>query len=300
MPILWGIDLGGTKIEGVVVDSTAPTRPKARLRVPTEQGFGYDHILRQIRLLIERLVQETGIQPTRVGFSTPGTLDPSTCSMKNCNTTCLNGQPLRVDLERALQVPCRLANDANCFALAESTYGAAQGARGVFGVILGTGVGGGLVFDGKVIGGHHGISGEWGHNVLDPDGPACYCGKRGCVETIISGPALEAFYTGQTGVTLPLADIAERAWTGCDSMAYLTIERLRTQFAKALAVVLNIFDPDVVVLGGGVSNVAALYPNIQSALRPYLFNTECRTSIVQNSLGDSAGVFGAAALAAVE
>lgn len=298
MQTLWGIDLGGTKIEGVVVDAATPTSPKLRLRLPTEQHLGYEHIMGQIQRLLVNLSKSTGLTPSRVGFSTPGTLDPGSRTMKNCNTTCLNGRPLQADLEELLNVPCRLANDANCFALAESTYGAAQGAASVFGVILGTGVGGGLILDGKVVGGHHGIGGEWGHNVLDPEGPACYCGKRGCVETIISGPALEKFYETQSGSPLALSRIAEQARAGLDPIATSTIKRMRTQFAKAVAVVLNIFDPDVVVLGGGVSNIDAIYPGIHELILPHLFNTECRTQITKNSLGDSAGVFGAAALSA--
>ena len=195
---LWGIDLGGTKIEGVILSERENPEPLKRLRIPTEAKKGYDHIIQQVARLVEVLTAETGIKPQSLGIGTPGVLDPTTRTMKNCNTTCLNGQPLKRDLELALGISVRMANDANCFAIAETLLGAvkekAPDAKTVFGVIMGTGVGGGLVVNGEMVKGRHGIAGEWGHVYLDRSGGTCYCGKKGCVETLISGPALEKYY----------------------------------------------------------------------------------------------------------
>lgn len=208
MTDLWGIDLGGTKIEGAVVDPLTG-EAKHRMRVDTEQSGGYEHILSRIKGLVELLERESGTnRPQEIGLAMPGAIEPSTGRMKNANTVCLIGQPLIRDLSAVLGVHVIGENDANCFALAEATQGAAQGLRVVFGVILGTGVGGGLVIDGRVWGGHHGIAGEWGHNQLIADGEACYCGKRGCVETVLSGPALERWYESQAGVRKKLREIA--------------------------------------------------------------------------------------------
>ena len=195
---LWGIDLGGTKIEGVILSEREKPDVLKRLRIPTEAQKGYDHVIQQVARLVEVLTAETGIKPQSLGIGTPGVLDPATRTMKNCNTTCLNGQPLKRDLELALGIPIRMANDANCFAIAETLLGVvpekAPRAKTVFGVILGTGVGGGYVVNGEIIKGRHGIAGEWGHVFLDRSGGDCYCGKKGCVETLISGPALEKYY----------------------------------------------------------------------------------------------------------
>ena len=200
---LWGIDLGGTKIEGVVLESRSNPRPLARLRIPTEAHLGYEHICGQVKKMVDMLRAETGLEPHHVGIGHPGTLDRIIGAMKNANTTCLNGMPFDRDLEKLLGVPVRLANDANCFAVAEALLGGAPealpGAEVVFGVILGTGVGGGWVVHDKVINGRQGLGGEWGHNFLDESGGPCYCGKTGCVETVISGPALERFYAQTTG-----------------------------------------------------------------------------------------------------
>jgi predicted NBD/HSP70 family sugar kinase len=224
----------------------------------------------------------------------PGTAEPSSGLMKNANTTCLIGKPLIRDLSERLGVRVLAENDANCFALAEATLGAAQGAPVVFGVIMGTGVGGGVVVGGRLIGGHHGIAGEWGHNTLIPDGDLCYCGKRGCVETVLSGPALERWYAQETGSNLRLRDIA----SSHEEAAQATIERLCDYFGRALAPVVNVLDPDAIVLGGGVGNIDALYTSGRDSLQKWMFNDRFSARLLRPALGDSAGVFGAAMLTA--
>jgi predicted NBD/HSP70 family sugar kinase len=291
----WGIDLGGTKVEGIVLSPSGDV--SARLRLPTEADKGYAHILDQIVRVVDRLAGESGLpRPKSIGVGTPGTMDPSSMLMKNCNTTALNHQPLHRDLESALRCDIKLANDANCFALAEATIGSAKGCAVVFGVILGTGVGGGLVVEGKVLSGAQGIAGEWGHNVLEPDGVPCYCGKRGCVETVLSGPALERFYFERTGRRLTLAEIVARRKE--DEAAAETMDRLCSKFGEALSVVVNIVDPDAIVLGGGVGNIDILYTLGRAELEKWVFNDRLATKLLKPTLGDSAGVFGAAMLTA--
>jgi fructokinase len=297
---LWGIDLGGTKIECAVLDADQLTNVRLRRRLPTEADRGYAHIVGQIKKLVDQVADELGERPTRIGFATPGVLDPATQTMKNCNTVVMNGQPMQRDLEAALGVPVRLANDANCFALAEALMGAAPKAHPnpevVFGVILGTGVGGGVVVRGQVIGGRQGIGGEWGHVYLSPTDERCYCGKYGCVEQNISGPALQRYYEKRSGERRKLADILDRHRAGTDPIATETIERLLTLFGRGLSTVINILDPDVIVLGGGVSNIDLLYTEGVTRLRKYVFDPRPDILVVQNALGDSAGVFGAALL----
>ncbi|MFE8728693.1 ROK family protein [Aeromonas hydrophila] len=292
----WGIDLGGTKCECVVLEGDEVL---LRHRIPTERAGGYDHMIGQIAKLVAECADKIGQRPTLIGMGTPGARDPQTGLMKNCNTTELNGKPFKEDLERRLGVPVLIANDANCFALAETHLGAVRqhhpDAKVVFGIIMGTGVGSGIVINGRILNGHHGIAGEWGHNVLSPDGPECYCGKRGCVETFISGPALEAWYEAKAKHHLPLAKIA--AATAHDHVAKLTIDRLHLLFGQALANVVNILDPDVIVIGGGVGNVQSLYSVGRETILPFLFNPRFATPIIAPALGDSAGVFGAALLA---
>ena len=292
--MFWGIDLGGTKIEGVVLDAVNKDAVRCRLRVPTEAEHGYDHILNQISSLVAKMSEACGERPSRIGFGTPGVEDPLTSLMKNCNTQCLNGKPLKADLKHLLKIDITVANDANCFALAEATLGAAAGKNCVFGVIMGTGVGGGIAINGTALHGRQGIAGEWGHNVLDPDGPPCYCGKRGCVECIISGPALERWYAARSGTNKPLSEIIQS--TSSDALAAATVDHLIESFGKAIAVIINILDPDSIVLGGGVSNVDALYSAGRLAAQHYVFNNRLETPIIKNALGDSAGVFGAAML----
>jgi fructokinase len=308
MDCFWGIDLGGTKIEGVVLSSEANklTTPLARRRIDTEAELGYDQILLNIASLVAQLSQETGLTPTAIGVGHPGTIDPATDLIKNSNTQCLNSKPLKLDLSEKLNLPIHCANDANCFALAEAKLGAGKGAAVVFGIIMGTGVGGGVVVNGSLLQGAQGIAGEWGHNVLIPFGAPCYCGKNGCVEGVFSGPALELYYQSLLGHNKTgsqkrenhktMREISTLADSG-DILAQQTINRLTYWFGKAVAVVVNILDPDVVVLGGGVSNVKSLYTAGYQQLAKDIFNDSVKTKIVQNALGDSAGVFGAAMLA---
>ncbi|ERM84631.1 hypothetical protein P872_24760 [Rhodonellum psychrophilum GCM71 = DSM 17998] len=299
---LWGIDLGGTKIEGIVLKSFQEPKSLLRLRVPTEAHLGYEHILHQVKILVDQMEAKVGFRPEIIGVGTPGVYIPHQGQMKNCNATVVNGRDLKKDLEKILRMPLVLANDANCFALAETKLGVVADkypdAEVVFGIILGTGVGGGLVVNGKVIQGKHGIGGEWGHNYLYPgEGKICYCGKQGCNEQILSGPALEAYYTQQSGNQISLQKIYENHLKGTDPIASQTIERLLTGFAKALSVVVNIVDPDVIVMGGGVSNIDSLYTETYGILKEMIFNHEFETPLVKAQLGDSAGVFGAALLA---
>ena len=299
---LWGIDLGGTKIEGAILPSLNDPAPIIRTRIDTEASKGYEHIISQIEKLVANMKEESGLQPRSIGFGTPGVLDPGLQTMKNCNSTALNGRPLKKDLENALKIPVVLANDANCFALAETHWGIVKekfpGAKVVFGIIMGSGVGGGIVFDGKVWNGCHGIAGEWGHNYLDDSGGACYCGKTGCVETIISGPSLQRFYAGITGNNISLKEIMNRYHQQNDEAAKQTIQRLCRFFGKAVSVVTNLLDPDVIVIGGGVGNIDAIYTDGIKSLKEFIFNNSVDVPILKPSLGDSAGVFGAAALVA--
>lgn len=296
---LIGVDLGGTKIEIALLDADTYA-VYARERVPTEAHMGYERILNNIAGLVKKICTEFDFIPDHIGIATPGTLDPGTKTMKNCNTTALNGRPMKEDLERLMGCEVRMANDANCFAIAEARMGIVKDkcpdAEVVFGVIMGTGVGGGLVVQGKVIGGRHGIGGEWGHNFLDESGGECYCGKKGCVETVFSGPALERFYTKISGNERKLKDIVEEYRRGSDPFAQQTMERLFENFGKAIAVVINIVDPDVIVIGGGVGNIDEIYTLGVERVKKYIFNPSLETMFLKPSLGDSAGVFGAALL----
>ena len=296
----WGIDLGGTKIEGAVLESREKPKVLVRQRVATEAHLGYDHILNQVSKLVDQLKAETGLEPVQIGIGHPGTLDPQTGVIKNSNTLALMGKQFDKDLAKKLGVPVRLANDANCFAVAEALMGAVPekvpDAEVVFGVILGTGVGGGLVVRGKVIHGRQGIAGEWGHNFLDESGGPCYCGRSGCVENVFSGPALERYYTSLTGRSVRLPEVVRLAEAGTDPAATATLDRLVQYFGKAIAVVINIVDPDAIVLGGGVGNIDRLYTDGVAEARKYLFNTRIDTVFLKPRLGDSAGVFGAALL----
>jgi predicted NBD/HSP70 family sugar kinase len=299
MSALWGIDLGGTKIEGIILDKSNHS-VLARLRVPTEGEQGYEHVLNQIMHLTDLLQKESGLKCHKIGMGTPGTMDPLLNVMKNCNSTSLNGKNLKADLEALTGITFNLSNDANCFAIAEAKMGAIPElmpeAKVIFGVIMGTGVGGGLVVDGKVLGGRQGIGGEWGHNHLDDSGGPCYCGKTGCVETIISGPALERFYLGISGQKLKLKEITQRYRDNSDPLATQTMERLFDQFGRAISVIINIIDPDAIVIGGGVGNIAELYTYGVEATKKYVFNHRLDTQFFKPKLGDSAGVFGAAFL----
>ncbi|GAB4032304.1 ROK family protein [Spirosoma gilvum] len=304
MQTYWGVDLGGTKIEGVVLTAPSPNAVLIRKRIDTEAHYGYDHIINQIVKLINLLKAETGITPDKIGFCTPGTLDPGLGTMKNSNMTCINGMPFRDDLIRALGVPVTTTNDANCFALSEATMGIVQDVipdyRMVFGVILGTGVGGGVVFrglDGQAVvqAGRQGIGGEWGHNILEENGYACYCGKRGCNEQVISGPALQRFYLEQSGENRNLKEILDRYHQRIDPYAEATVDRMLEYFGRAISTIVNMLDPDAIVLGGGVGNVDLLYTEGVERAKKYVFNDgRLNTLFLKPKLGDSAGVFGAA------
>lgn len=296
----FGIDLGGTKMEGVVLGPGKDNPILSRIRQATEAQQGYLHILSRIEILVRQLEKESGIQANALGIGTPGTYDPKTGIHKNSNTTCLNGQTFQKDIQNLLGIPVYMANDANCFALAETRLGAVKNqvpdARLVFGIIMGTGVGGGLVLDGQVWNGTHGIAGEWGHNFLDESGGPCYCGKIGCVEKVISGPATENYFHQISGKDLKLPEIVALARENSDSFAVQTINRLLANYGKAVASLINILDPDAIVIGGGVGNLDWLYSKGKEEICKHLFNKELNTPILKPELGDSAGVFGAAML----
>jgi fructokinase len=266
-----------------------------RERRPTPQADGYEAVLDSVVTLTRDLEARVG-QPCTVGIGTPGAISTRTGCLKNSNTVCLNGRPVKQDLEQRLAREVRIANDANCFALSEALDGAGQGAPVVFGVILGTGVGGGIVVNGQLIEGLQHIAGEWGHNVLEVDGPPCYCGKRGCVETFLSGPGLAHDFAAHGGEpALDARTIIARA-NGDDTRAELAVQRYLERFGRALSVVTNILDPDVIVLGGGMSNLARLYTEGREHLARYVFNDELQSRILPNVHGDSSGVRGAAQL----
>jgi fructokinase len=297
---LWGIDLGGTKAEGVVLGPGGLKEILFRDRVPTGAEKGYQHILGQINKLVRMMEQQMGYRPAKLGIGTPGTLDPKLGTMKGCNSECMNFQPMKSDLEKLLGMEIFIANDANCFALAEARMGVVKDkfpqAKVVFGVIMGTGVGGGLVVDGKVLNGLQGIGGEWGHNFLDESGGPCYCGKSGCVEKVLAGPALEKYYQSISGQHKRLKEIYDLYKAG-DGNATKTIQRMTHFFGLALSVVVNIIDPDVIVIGGGVGNIDEIYTEGVESVKKFVFNNGVLdTPIVKPSLGDSAGVFGAAYL----
>ncbi|HSQ01493.1 MAG TPA: ROK family protein [Candidatus Dormibacteraeota bacterium] len=293
MPPRIGIDLGGTKIEGVVLDD-AGDQVLRRERVPTESARGYDHIVETVAALVERL-RAAHPDCASIGIGTPGAISSRTGLMKNSNTACLNGRDLPGDLARRLGRPLIVENDANCFALAEARRGAGQGARLVFGVIMGTGVGGGLVIDGRLWSGPQHIAGEWGHHVIDAQGPPCYCGQRGCVEALISGPAVERRYRELGGSGADMPAIVARARAG-EALAARVFDEFLAHFGRAVANLINILDPDVVVLGGGLSLIDELYGRGRDAVARRVFNDELRTPIRRHQLGDSAGVIGAALL----
>ena len=292
-----GIDLGGTKTEIIALDERRGEL--LRRREPTPAG-DYDATLE----LVAQLVREAEIELSKrgsVGVGTPGALSPAIQRLRNSNSSCLNGRAIREDLERMLGREIRVANDANCFALSEAVDGAARGAPVVFGVILGTGVGGGVFIHGRVLEGVNAIAGEWGHNPLPwPEtaewpGPVCYCGKAGCIETFLSGPGLARDHEGASGEKLTADEIARRARTG-DAAAAETMTCYERRLARALASVINVLDPHVIVLGGGLSNIERLYTNVPLLWGEWVFSDVVRTRLVPNYHGDSSGVRGAALL----
>ncbi|HEX6972828.1 MAG TPA: ROK family protein [Vicinamibacterales bacterium] len=289
-----GIDLGGTKIEAIALDGKGIER--FRRRVPTPRD-DYEGTIEAIAALVDEAARVA--EASRVGIGIPGAISPATGLIKNANSLWLNGRPLLQDLERRLARPVRLANDANCFALSEAVDGAAAGAPVVFGVIVGTGTGGGVVVDGRVVVGANAIGGEWGHNPLPwPEadewpGEPCYCGRRGCIETFLSGPGLARDYARTSGTTVDAAGIAERALAG-EPAAVAVLERYEHRMARALASIINVLDPHVIVLGGGLSNIDRLYTNVPRLWGGYVFSDTVTTRLVRNAHGDSSGVRGAA------
>ena len=293
-----GIDLGGTKIEGIALDENGVEL--VRQRIATPEG-DYQGTLATIKLLIEQL--ESNIkQEATIGICTPGALSFASSSvglLKNSNSVCMNGKPVHQDLEVLLQRPVKITNDANCFALSEATDGAARGADIVFGVIVGTGVGAGIVVNGQVLNGANAIAGEWGHNPLpwpeadELPGLPCYCGKNGCIETFLSGPGMSKNYEMNTGHVLTSRQIVEQADQG-DEDCEQALQRYERRMAKGLAHVINILDPDVIVLGGGMGNIQRLYSNVPKLWGDYVFSDVVSTKLLPPEYGDSSGVRGAA------
>jgi fructokinase len=284
------MDLGGTKIEGIVLD--AKGNELFRKRIATRQEGGYESIVARIQGLYEELHKHAGKRNT-LGIGTPGAVSLKTGLLKNSNTVCLNGRPLRQDLEQKLGRRVAIQNDANCFAMAEAILGAGQGKEMVFGVIMGTGCGGGIVAHGQVWTGPQAIAGEWGHMSIDPQGPECYCGNKGCVETFISGGGLERMWREQHRDAKTLPEIV-RAFRKGDRLAGAFMRTFFANFGRAMANLIAVLDPDVVVLGGGVSNIDELYTLGKAQVARFVFNESLETPIVKHAIGDSAGVIGAA------
>jgi fructokinase len=296
-----GIDLGGTKIEIIALDDAGIELYRARVSTPRGSYEGTIAALVDLVLAAERVTGRCGT----VGIGMPGAISPASGLVKNANSTWLNGRPLQVDVEAALQRPVRRTNDANCFALSEATDGAGAGAETVFGVIVGTGTGGGVVVHGHVCTGPNAIAGEWGHNPLPwPDdserpGPRCYCGKHGCIETFLSGPGMANDHERATGTRLEAPDIAARAAAG-DAACDATLARYERRMARALATIINVLDPEIVVLGGGMSKIARLYDRVPALLPAYVFSDHVATKLVPPVHGDASGVRGAAWLGAAD
>ncbi len=292
-----GVDLGGSKIEAIAISPEGEERVRERVVTPKND---YPGIVRAIADLVVAVEAKAGAQGT-VGIGIPGTLSPATGLVKNANTTCLIGKAFDEDLEAALGRPVRIMNDANCFTLSEAVDGAAQGARVVFGVIIGTGCGSGTVIDEQALIGNNAIAGEWGHNPLpwptddERPGEPCFCGRNGCIETFLAGPALARDHRLHTGQDLTPREIADQA---CDpanhSQADATLRRYENRLARALASIINVIDPDIIVLGGGISNVDRLYDNVPRQWSQYTFSDTITTRLVRAKYGDSSGVRGAA------
>jgi fructokinase len=295
MALRVGVDLGGTKIEIIALDERG--RELLRRRVPTPAA-DYAGTLAAVLHLVASAERELGAMGT-VGIGAPGAISRATGLVKNANSTCLNGRPLKQDLEALLGREVRIANDADCFALSEAIDGAASDAQVVFGAILGTGVGGGIVVSGRVLVGANAIAGEWGHNPLPLPGgqdlplPNCYCGRQGCIETYLSGPGMAALHAAATGAVLSPPEIVAQAAAG-DEAAERTLQRYEDRLARSLANAINILDPDVIVLGGGMSNIERLYAGVPRLWQRYVFSDRVDTKLVRHQHGDSGGVRGAA------
>lgn len=291
-----GIDLGGTKTEGFALDQEGNQRARRRVPTPREDYAG---TLRTIVDLVRRLEEESGGERATVGVGIPGIVSPATGLVKNANSTWLIGKPFDRDLADALGRPVRVENDANCLAVSEAADGAGAGCGVVFAAILGTGCGAGIVVHGRVLSGRNAIGGEWGHNPLpwpageEIPGPACYCGKHGCLECFVSGPAVAADHRRVTGATLPMEEIAARARSG-DAACRATLDRLADRLGRGLAGIVNVIDPDVIVLGGGLSNLDFLYDALPPIIERWAFSDRIDTPIRRAVHGDSSGVRGAA------
>lgn len=292
-----GIDLGGTKIAGIVLDSDGRTVDEARVPTPRHD---YAATLSAIAGMVEALKRGRGADGARVGLGIPGSISPKSGRVQNANSTWLNGRPLAEDLAQRLSDPLRIENDANCFALSEATDGAGAGARSVFGVILGTGCGGGFVFGGRLVTGPRAIGGEWGHVPLpwpqtdELPGPLCWCGRRGCMECWVSGPALERDYAETAERPLSAPDIGARAEG--DARARGALDRHSGRLARGLAAVVNILDPEIIVLGGGLSNMTHLYAALPALMAPYIFSDDKGVDIRPPAYGAESGARGAARL----
>lgn len=290
-----GIDLGGTKIAAIALSAQGTVCAERRIATPTND---YPAILHAIAGLIETIETECGTRGS-VGIGTPGAISPANGLIKNSNSVCLNGRPFQQDLEALLGRSIRLANDADCFALSEASDGAAAGAACVFGVIIGTGTGGGIVVNGALLKGPNAIAGEWGHNPLpwptvdELPGPACYCGRSGCIETFLSGPGLARDYEVNGGVVSKAAEIVERAASG-EAQAQSALLRYEQRLARGLASVINLLDPDIIVLGGGLSNIARLYERVPALWKDFVFSDAVATRLLPAKYGDASGVRGAA------
>ncbi len=287
-----GIDLGGTKTEAILLSPEGDVLWRQRHATPRSEG--YDAVIAAIAELIREAAAQlpTGISYT-VGIGIPGSIDASTDLVRNANSTCLIGHPLRRDIERMINFPVAVRNDADCFTLAECHSGAGREHGLVFGVIMGTGCGGGICIDGVIREGPHRIAGEWGHLVVNPDGAECYCGNRGCIETLISGSGVEEAFLQEYGQRLTMDEIVVQARAG-ESRCRKTFDRFLDDFGRSLGGLISILDPDAVVLGGGLSNIDELYTDGRERVKKYAFHDNLHTPILKNQLGDSAGVFGAA------
>lgn len=286
-----GIDVGGTKTEGIVLD--AELNEFFRLRIPTEQEKGYDHLLHKIRDLYLHLTEQINRRPHTLGIGTPGSVSRQTGLVKNANIVCMNGKDFVGNMEALLKRKFVRQNDSNCFAIAEAMMGAGKGKKRVFGIILGTGVGGGYVYNGELVSGLQSLMGEWGHTIINSIGEKCYCGKIGCIETYISGKGIENKYYNVTGEKLPMQDIVRKYRLG-DTQSKIIMSDFFSYFGKACSNLIAVMDPDIIVIGGGLSNIDELYVLGINKVRDYIFNDTLMTPIVRNKLGDSAGVIGAA------
>lgn len=297
-PIRLGIDLGGTKIEIVALGSEGAELLRRRIATPQND---YEATLAAVAQLVCDAEHElrAPVGSSRVGIGTPGSISRATGHLRGCNSVCLNGRPIREDLEQRVGRTIRVTNDANCFALSEASDGAGQGAAVVFGAILGTGVGAGIVVNGRLLDGPNAIAGEWGHNPLpwprddERPGAICFCGRAGCIETWVAGPAMVRDHLQTTGDARTTAEVVAAAAAG-DAACHATLTRYEERLARALAHVVNLLDPDVIVLGGGMSNIARLYANVPELMRPWVFSDRIDTRLVKNVHGDSSGVRGAA------